>query len=184
MTIKTINTAAIDFLNDQQKLKIENIDIISLVGTSKTGKSDTLIQVINNLASNSSIWKQLPAIQAPIWDTINDELCLSKNDPRIIGDVKDMVSIFENKKTHKRVGIVTTGDWTNIVSVGIQYLILKNVDTAIVASHPATFRHFILELNPLAIEIRTHLINPNRNNYWDFMQKNNLNLILSYLNSI
>ncbi|CUR64575.1 hypothetical protein [Leuconostoc gasicomitatum] len=181
MTKISINTKAVNFLNNHQKMKIGKMNIISLVGISNTGKSDTLIHVINSLVSNSSLWEQLPAIQSPIWDTINNDLGLTKNDPNIKGDTKDMVSIFENKKTHKRVGIVTTGDWTDIVSVGIQYLISKNVDIAVIASHPATFNHFILELNPLAIEIRTHFISQNRNKYRDLMQNKNLNLVLSCL---
>lgn len=150
MTSTKINENAIANLSTKQKIKLKNLDIIALVGVSDTGKSETLKMVIDEIEDKE--------IETSDWNSINKELKKGNNGItcKIIGDCEDRVAIFNYN--NRKIGVVTTGDYTDIVSAGLQYLIKKDVNIAIIASHPQTFNLFISEVNVLASQIRTHYV--------------------------
>ena len=133
-------------LTDKEENGISNLEIIALVGNPSTGKSTSLIRLITVLLGDNN-WK--------LSGNVISQIDFYKIDPNLDGDPKDQVAIFNNKKTGKKVGIVTPGDSVSIVSAGLKYLALKNVDIAVVAAHSRCFDLFITKINSLTIGIKS-----------------------------
>jgi len=180
------NEEAYRFINGRNNdfEQIKSLDIVALVGKANTGKTITLNELIEELIQNPAFNLVETHIGRDL-DLINQRLGLDPaTDPIIIGDSNtnpnDIVAIFDNTISGKRIGIVTTGDTPDIVAVGLLYLVSQNVDVAVVASHLVTFINLISRINILSAQISTHVIDTNNEQL--LMRNKNRRLISAYLN--
>ncbi|MGQ2287769.1 hypothetical protein ACT5YT_11030 [Leuconostoc suionicum] len=160
--------------NSFDRHKIKNI--ISLVGVSGTGKTHTLNKLIDDLTHDKKHWTCEFILKGENFSSN------PQSEPKLIGDLEDTVAILKSNLTQQRVGIFTSGDYTDIVSNGISYLLNKNCTTFVLASHPITFRLFISQLHPVSIGVLTHYID--NTDLQQKMYQQNSNAIKSIMNTL
>lgn len=148
--------------------------IVSLVGTSNTGKTQTLNLVIDQLRRDNVRWDLI--------DEARGNRQLGALNPGVVGSDADAMAIYRRKNTSRQLGIITTGDSVNINVSSLIYLANRGCNVVLIASHPVAFKNLIFQLDPTAIQIGTHYIDDQ--NLQNAMMDTNVRIIVNALNHV